>query len=236
MLPNYVPGIAERSLAGEGGYAVAFGRLSAEKGFEVAVEAARARRGAVAYCGRWASRRAVEGGTASIRERVELVGRLDRDALRELLAGAAMAVVPSLGGDVMPFAALEAMAAGLPVIASDSGSLPEIVGADHCVPRGDPRALAAAMAALHADPDRRRDEGEAALARARERFAESRFVEGLRALYARYGAVASDDASRSRSASTITATRSANVVDAVQPSSARALDGRPPGSPAPPVA
>jgi glycosyltransferase involved in cell wall biosynthesis len=95
-----------------------------------------------------------------------------------------MAVVPSLGGDVMPFAALEAMAAGLPVIASRSGSLPEVVGPERCVPRGDPHALAEPMAALWADPDRRRAEGEALIARANERFGERRYVEGLLALYA----------------------------------------------------
>jgi len=95
-----------------------------------------------------------------------------------------MVVVPSLGGDVMPFAALEAMAAGLPVIASRSGSLPEIVGEEHCVPRRDPHALAAAMRDLWADPDRRRAEGDALIARVRDRFGERRYVDDLRALYA----------------------------------------------------
>jgi glycosyltransferase involved in cell wall biosynthesis len=115
---------------------------------------------------------------------VELLGRLDQDELDALLRGAAMAVVPSVGGDVMPFAALEAMAAGLPVIAADSGSLPEVVGPEHCVPRHDPHALAEATSALQADPNRRRIEGDANMAHARERFGESRYAEGLRALYA----------------------------------------------------
>jgi glycosyltransferase involved in cell wall biosynthesis len=95
-----------------------------------------------------------------------------------------MAVVPSLGGDVMPFAALEAMAAGLPVVASRSGSLPEVVGERRCVPRRDPHALANAMSALWADPERRRTEGDALIERARERFGERRYVEDLLALYA----------------------------------------------------
>jgi glycosyltransferase involved in cell wall biosynthesis len=83
----------------------------------------------------------------------------------------------------MPFAALESMAAGLPVIASRSGSLPELVGEENCVPRNDPPALAAVMSALHADPARRRTEGEAALARARERFGEAAYTERLSRLY-----------------------------------------------------
>jgi glycosyltransferase involved in cell wall biosynthesis len=84
----------------------------------------------------------------------------------------------------MPFAALEAMSAGLPVVASDSGSLPEIVGPERCVPRGDPQALAAAIKALYGDPERRRHEGDALIERARRRFGEQRYVDDLLALYA----------------------------------------------------
>jgi glycosyltransferase involved in cell wall biosynthesis len=180
VLANYVTGFADRSQAHEGTYAVAFGRLAEEKGFHVAVEAA-ALSGVplkIAGDGPLAGRLAARSGP------VELLGRLDPPQLAALLRGAAMAVVPSLGGDVMPFAAIEAMAAGLPVIASNSGSLPEVVGPERCVPRRDPHALATAMSALWADPDRRRAEGDAALARARGRFDERRYVEGLRALYA----------------------------------------------------
>jgi glycosyltransferase involved in cell wall biosynthesis len=181
VLPNYVPSFVERSVAHEGQYAVAFGRLSEEKGFAVAVEAA-------ALSGvplKIAGEGPLEGAlTAAMTGDAELVGRLDAPALDALLRGAAMAVVPSLGGDVMPFAALEAMAAGLPVIASRSGSLPEIVGTERCVPRGDPRALANAMGALWGDPGRRRAEGDAVLARAKDRFAERTYLDGLVELYA----------------------------------------------------
>jgi glycosyltransferase involved in cell wall biosynthesis len=187
VLPNYVTGFAERSKAGEGEYAVAFGRLSAEKGFDVAIEAARISGVALKIAGDGPLAAELRARTASITGRVELLGRLDPSRLAALLEGAAMAVVPSLGGDVMPYAALEAMAAGLPVIASDSGSLPEIVGAERCVPRGDPAALAEVVAALHADPDHRRAEGEAALARTRERFGESRYMRDLTSLYTSVG-------------------------------------------------
>jgi glycosyltransferase involved in cell wall biosynthesis len=177
VLPNYLPdeAFAERSAAHEGRYAVAFGRLSEEKGFDVAVEAA-------ALCG--VPLKVAGEGPMELGPPAELLGRLDPPALTSLLRGAAMAVVPSLGGDVMPFAALEAMAAGLPVIASNSGSLPEIVGEERCVPRGDPQALATAMGALWADPVRRRTEGNALIAGAKERFGERRYVDELLALYA----------------------------------------------------
>jgi glycosyltransferase involved in cell wall biosynthesis len=178
VLPNYVPAAAERSAAGDGEYAVAVGRLSDEKGFLVAADAAALSEVPLKIAG--------DGPLApELRAHagVELVGRLDPPDLERLLQGAAMALIPSLGGDVMPFAALEAMSAGLPVIASDSGSLPETVGAERCVPRGDPQALAAAMRALWGDPDRRREEGDALIERARTRFGEQRYVDDLLAIY-----------------------------------------------------
>lgn len=55
--------------------------------------------------------------------------------------------------------AAEAMASGVPVVVSDSGELPHVVGdcgGGLVVPEGDPRALAAALATLLADPPRRR--------------------------------------------------------------------------------
>ena len=116
---------------------------------------------------------------------MELLGRLPGAEAAELVARAAMVVVPSVGPEVMPFAALEAMAVGVPVIASRTGSLPEIVGDERCVPRRDPAALAAAMRRLWGDPELRRAEGEALHARVRRRHSEDRYTRDLLALYAR---------------------------------------------------
>jgi glycosyltransferase involved in cell wall biosynthesis len=174
VLPNYVPEFATASRAHEGEYAVAFGRLSPEKGFEVAVKAAALSGVPLKIAG---------AGELEVRPPAELVGQLPPPELQSLLRGAAMALVPSLSGDVMPFAALEAMAQGLPVIASRSGSLPELVGAERCVPRGDAPALANAMQTLWNDPERRRAEGDALLARARDRFGEERYLRAMTALY-----------------------------------------------------
>jgi glycosyltransferase involved in cell wall biosynthesis len=171
VIPNYLPEFADRSRADEGTYAVCVGRLAPEKGFEVAIEAARIAGVPLKIAGEGPLR--LDGA--------EMLGHVDD--VSALLRGAAMALVPSLGGDVMPFAALEAMASGVPVIASRSGSLPEVVGEERCVPRRDPRALAAAMRALWDDAERRRRDGDALLARARERFSEERYVNELLALY-----------------------------------------------------
>jgi glycosyltransferase involved in cell wall biosynthesis len=183
VLPNYVPSFAECSEADSGEYAVAFGRLSAEKGFDVAVEAAALSGVPLKIAGAGPLEAQLRARTAAMRGQVELLGQVPPARLAGLLRGAAMALVPSLGGDVMPYAALEAMAAGLPVIASRSGSLPELVGAERCVPRGDHQALANAMNALWDDPQRRRAEGEALLSRVRANHGEERYIDGLLEAY-----------------------------------------------------
>jgi glycosyltransferase involved in cell wall biosynthesis len=105
--------------------------------------------------------------------RVRFVSGLGDDELAELVASAELAVVPSLyEGFSLP--AVEAMASGTPLIASDVASLPEVVGRDgSCgvlVPAGDVTRLAEALDALHADPARREQLGVAARARAVAHF------------------------------------------------------------------
>ena len=171
VLPNYVPEFVSESVADRGEYAVCVGRLSPEKGFEYAAEAARIAGVPLKVAG---------SGDASY-PGAEMLGHVDD--VPALLRGAAMAVVPSVGGDVMPFAALEAMSLGVPVIAFSSGSLPELVGDENCVPRRDAGALAGAMRALWGDPERRRALGNAQLESARGRFGEDRYVRDLLSVY-----------------------------------------------------
>ncbi len=179
VLPNYLPesDLVERSAAEHGGYAVIASRLSEEKGIETAVEAAALAGIPLKIAGSGPLEQRLRGGPA------ELLGAIPREEVRSLLDGAAFALVPSVGGDVMPYSALEAMGRGLPVLASHSGSLPELVGAERCVPRRDAPALARAMRLLWDDPPRRRQEGEQLLGRVRTSYGERRYLDGLTGLY-----------------------------------------------------
>lgn len=90
---------------------------------------------------------AVGGLTPEVRRRARLTGWLPDDERDDLLAGAAVLAYPSRyeGFGLPP---LEAMAAGVPVVATDAGALPEVIGAAaSLVPAGDVDALAGALAA-----------------------------------------------------------------------------------------
>ena len=62
-----------------------------------------------------------------------------------------MAVVPSRYQEILPLAALEAMAAGLPVAAARSGGLAEVVPEEGLYPPGDVAALAERLETLWGD-------------------------------------------------------------------------------------
>ena len=92
--------------------------------------------------------------------------------LIELYQQADVFVLPTLA-DCFPNAALEATAAGLPVISSDLAGLPDIVEHGHngyLLDPGDGRALGAALCSLIDDAQRRRAFGQAARERAVARF------------------------------------------------------------------
>ena len=94
-----------------------------------------------------------------------------------------MVLIPSHCHEFSPYAALEAMAAGVPVVATAMGGLPELLGPGRCVPLGDLGAFAARMAALWNDPRGRAAEGEELLERARAEHTQERFVRRLMGLY-----------------------------------------------------
>ncbi len=96
-------------------------------------------------------RLAADKGVAS---RVRFAGRVLHAALPEALARADLFVQPTIGEEAFGISVVEAMACALPVLASLSGGLPEIVAdglTGRLLPRGDTAAWQHALAAAEAD-------------------------------------------------------------------------------------
>jgi glycosyltransferase involved in cell wall biosynthesis len=92
---------------------------------------------------------------------IDLLGPLPADALAERYAAADLVVLPSLM-ETYGMVLTEALARGLPVLASDVGGVRQAVGRScdgrlpgQLVPPGDPGALATALRSWLTDADRR---------------------------------------------------------------------------------
>ena len=183
-LAHYLPAesFAEGSRAGDGAYALVASRLSPEKGIDTAIQAAAAGGVPLRVAGDGPDRARLE---ALARDSdVEFLGRVASERVRDLLAGAAAVLMPSRYHEFSPYSALEAMAQGVPVVATAMGGLPELLGPGRCTAPGDDTAFAARLAGLWTDPRSRHAEGEELLGRARERHGEERYVRDLLELYA----------------------------------------------------
>ncbi|WP_340589379.1 glycosyltransferase family 4 protein [Erythrobacter alti] len=85
-----------------------------------------------------------------------------------------------------PISVVEAMAAGLPVVAPRVGDIGSMVSSENgpaLVDPGDSEALASSLLTLSGDPKERKRIGQANKAKAREEFDEKRMIERYRALY-----------------------------------------------------
>lgn len=120
-------------------------------------------------------------GTLGIAEQVEFRPPMPA---REAFALGRIMVVPSRA-ESLPYVVLEGIGAGLPVIATRVGGIPEIFGprADTLVPPADLEALAAALRRMLDDPEGARREAAAQLDYVRPRFAISRMADETMGLY-----------------------------------------------------
>jgi glycosyltransferase involved in cell wall biosynthesis len=156
---------------------VAAGRLSPEKGFPVLIEAAAPVLAADPGAG------VVIFGEGVLRPELEqlvhsrgLVGRVVlpgfRDDLDSLIAAADVVTLPSFT-EGLPNVALEASAAGVPVVATAVGGTPEVVAdgeTGYLVPPGQPTELAARLLQLLRNDGLRKTLGNAGRARMQRLF------------------------------------------------------------------
>jgi glycosyltransferase involved in cell wall biosynthesis len=162
-------------------YALVVSRLAPEKGVDVAIDACRLAGVRLVIAGDGPEReslvaRARAGGVEAA---VSFAGHLDDSELARLRAGAAIALVPSRSAETFGLAAAEAMAAGLPVLASRAGALAELVEDSSLVAPGDAQALARAIGRVAGDDGA----GERARERVRAICAPERVAAALARIY-----------------------------------------------------
>lgn len=159
--PNAIPDPGPPAARAGRGFLFA-GRMTLEKGLGLLLEAWRAHGdgelGTLRLAGDGPLRSLAESAAAE-RADVTYVGALDRAAVQAEIAAAACIVVPSICHDVLPTVVLEALAAGRPVLGTNLGGIPYLIGVDHAAgpdgaagwvaePRAD--AFAVALARAHA--------------------------------------------------------------------------------------
>lgn len=121
-----------------------------------------------------------------VADRLRLVGF--REDLDTVLGAADAVCVPSTAPDPLPNSALEAAAAGRPVVATNSGGLPDIVKDGKTgllIPPKDPAALAGALERIASDPALGRRLGASAAADVRARFSPTKMTAAIESVYDR---------------------------------------------------
>jgi glycosyltransferase involved in cell wall biosynthesis len=133
------------------------GRLSREKGIDVAIRAVGELEGAVLdIAGTGPEEAALRSLAESVAPgRVRFHGLVDKAEVQRLMLAAAVVVVPSRWYENQPMVVLEALARGTPVVGSALGGMPELIqpgATGELVPENDPHALAVALSPYVRDP------------------------------------------------------------------------------------
>lgn len=172
------------------------GRLSPDKGAHIAVEAfgriaGRHPAASLLIAGDGSESAALAALAAPLGDRVQMLGRLDQDAVRSLMAGARLLVapaIPRLRPEGAGITVIEAALLGRPAVVSDDPALREFVdrsGGGLVVPPESAEALATAMDRLLSEDDLAGRLGEAGKRYALAHHTTDAVVPRIRAIYAR---------------------------------------------------
>ncbi len=188
LIPHFVePGDpADRR---PGRHVLYVGRLVPEKGVDVLIDAVAAAGVALRVLGDGRDRGALEARAASIGADVTFLGQQPKSVVLDELMTAAAMVVPSTWHEVSPLVIYEAMGVGLPVIGTELGGIPDLIGDGRgfLVPPNDVDALTAVLRRLDADPAVGSAAALAALTYARAELTKDRWIARLVDAYAAMG-------------------------------------------------
>jgi glycosyltransferase involved in cell wall biosynthesis len=184
VLPNMVDLDSPQSDCREGRYVAFSGRMSAEKGIDTLLRAAK-RLPEVPF--RLAGDGPLLDDLRSLAPaNVEFLGRLDMPQMAAFYRDARFLVVPSKWYEGCPLVVSEAMSHGIPVVASRIGGLPELIDEGTTgllFQTGEDEELASEVKSLWNAPDRCGDMGMAGREKAEREYGEDTYYQRLMSAY-----------------------------------------------------
>jgi glycosyltransferase involved in cell wall biosynthesis len=159
------PGTGEESPSGRTLRVLAIGRMVPEKGFADVIDAVAGldHPAHVTIIGDGPERSRLAARALARGVELDLPGRVSPSTLR-LAYREADVVVQASHREGLGLVAAEAVCAGTPIVATDSGGVRDVLGGNGLVSVGDVAGLTAALAAVAADPEAARDRAAAAAA------------------------------------------------------------------------
>ncbi|MBV8472363.1 MAG: glycosyltransferase family 4 protein [Hyphomicrobiales bacterium] len=174
--------------AAHGRHILYFGRLSAEKGVDILIDAAASAGAPLVIVGDGPRRDELERQAQRLRSRCVFTGHLKGAALWAQVEAASAVALPSVWYEIAPKSVLEAQARGRPIVTTRIGGLPEMVadGVNGLVVEpGDRAALAGALKRIMAmDEAQLARFGASGREQARSTFTRERYYREMTAIYA----------------------------------------------------
>ena len=186
VIPPFVHGFQPLPRSRPGDYHLMASRLVKRKGVEVALDAAELVDLPLYIAGDGPMRRRVKQAARESGGKVRFMGWADRESMARLLAGARSLWLPSLWAEPFGIAGLEALAAGVPVVASQVGGVSDWLDdgmSGFLVPPGDVVALSAAAGRLEDEPGLAGEMGRAGAAGVARDFAAGPLMDKLIQVY-----------------------------------------------------
>ena len=194
-LPHFIDTRGMEIKSSPGGPILVAGRLSHEKGVDIAVQAMAALpEGRLEIAGTGPEEAKLRRLADAVAPgRVHFHGLLPKPEIHRLMLSSSVVAVPSRWYENQPMVVLEALARGVPVVGSRLGGLPELVRpgqTGELVPANAPAALAGALRPFITDPGHGWSMRDRAAEGIRSEFSSEGHLQRLTDLYAEAGAAA----------------------------------------------
>jgi glycosyltransferase involved in cell wall biosynthesis len=179
-------GVSVPDETADGDAIVYVGRLKEQKGVDVLIEAVGELNERLLVVGDGPDRSRLASLAASVNADIQFVGEVPPEAVEEWLREGAVFVLPSVRGEGLPNAVLEAMAVGLPVVVTDMGGTADAVRdgqTGFVVEPGDQGELKEHLERVCGDPETRDRMGRNARQYVKQRYSWSAITDELTSLY-----------------------------------------------------